>query len=62
MPRHRRRDATWASPHARLRVIPGIWKRDPERSRRFVEPVVFILRTGVAWEDLPERLGQADLG
>ena len=59
MPRHRLRDATWASLHARLCAIPGIWKRDPERLRRFVEAVVFILRTGVAWEDLPERFGKA---
>jgi transposase len=58
MPRHRLRDATWASLHARLRVIPGIWKRDAERLRRFVEAAIFILRTGVAWEDLPERFGK----
>jgi transposase len=58
MPRHRLRDAVWASLHARLRAIPGIWKKDPERLRRFVEAVVFILRTGVAWEDLPQRFGK----
>jgi transposase len=58
MPRHRLHDATWASLHARLRAIPGIWKSDPERLRRFVEAAIFILRTGVAWEDLPERCGK----
>ncbi len=58
MPRHRLRDATWASLHARLRTIPGIWKSDPERLRRFIEAAIFILRTGVAWEDLPERCGR----
>jgi transposase len=58
MPRHHLRDATWASLHAKLRTIPGIGKRDPEALRRFVEAVVFILRTGVAWEDLPERFGK----
>jgi transposase len=58
MPRHRLRDAVWASLHAKLRAIPGIWKRDAERLRRFVEAVIFVLRTGVAWEDLPERFGK----
>ena len=58
MPRHRPRDATWASLHAKLATMPGIWKTDAERLRRFVEAVVFVLRTGVAWEDLPERFGK----
>jgi transposase len=58
MPRHRLRDAVWASLHAKLGAIPGIWKKDAERLRRFVEAVVFVLRTGVAWEDLPERFGK----
>jgi transposase len=58
MPRHRLRDAIWASLHAKLVAIPGIWKRDPEPLRRFIEAVVYILRTGVAWEDLPERFGK----
>jgi transposase len=58
MPRHRLRDAVWASLHAKLVAIPGIWKKDAERLRRFVEAVVFVLRTGVAWEDLPARFGK----
>jgi transposase len=58
MPRHRLRDVTWASLHAKLVAIPGIWKRDVERLRQFVEAVVYVLRTGVAWEDLPERFGK----
>ena len=58
MPRHRLRDAVWASLHAKLVAMPGIWKRDAERLRRFVEAVVYVLRTGVAWEDLPERFGK----
>ena len=59
MPRHHLSDAVWAPLHAKLRAIPGLWKRDPEARRRFVEAVVFILRTGVAWEDLPERFGKS---
>ena len=58
MPRHRLRDAMWASLYARLRAIPGIWKKNPEPLRRFIEAVVDVLRTGVAWEDLPERFGK----
>ena len=58
MPRHRLRDATWASLQAKLAAVPGIWKKDIERLRRFVEAVVHVLRTGVAWEDLPERFGK----
>jgi transposase len=58
MPRPRSRDATWASLHAKLAAVPGIWKSDAERLRRFVEAVVDGLRTGVAWEDLPERFGK----
>ena len=58
MPRDRLRDATWSSLHAKLVAIAGIWKRDAERLRRFIEAVVFVLRAGVAWEDLPERFGK----
>ena len=57
MPRHRLPDAAWASLHAKPRTIPHIWKADIPASRRFVEAVVYVLRAGVAWEDLPERSG-----
>jgi transposase len=60
MPRHRLRDALWASLHAKLVALPGIWKSDADRLRRFVEAVAYVLRTGVAWEDLPERFGKAN--
>jgi transposase len=58
MPRHHLRDAVWTSLHAKIAAIPGIWKKDPDRLRRFVEAVVYVLRTGVAWQDLPERFGK----
>jgi transposase len=58
MPRHRLRDAIWASLYAKLRAVSGIWKKDSERLRQFVEAVVYVLRTGVAWEDLPDRFGK----
>ena len=58
MLRHRLRDATWATLHAKLVTIPGIWKKDPEPLRRFVEAAAYVLRTGVAWEDLPATFGE----
>jgi putative transposase len=58
MPRHRLRDAIWGSLHAKLATVPGIWKSDAERLRRFVEAVVQVLRTSVAGEDPPERFGK----
>src|ERR671927_415183 len=58
MPRHRLRDAAWASLHARLRTIPRIWKADVAALRRFVGAVIYVLRTGVAWADLPARFGR----
>jgi transposase len=58
MSRHRLRDATWASLHAKLVTIPGIWKADVAALRRFVEAVAHVLRTGIAWEDLPAGFGE----
>src|SRR5690242_1687835 len=58
MPRHRLRDAVRASLHAKLVTIPGIWKADTVALRRFVEAVVYVLRTGAAWEDLPAAFGE----
>src|SRR4051794_9117301 len=58
MPRHRLRDATWASLHAKLVTIPGIWKTDVAALRRFVEAGAYVLRTGIAWEGLPAGFGE----
>src|SRR4051812_14705179 len=57
MPRHRLRDATWASLHAKLVTIAGIWKADAAALRRFVEAGGYVPRAGVAWEDLPATCG-----
>ena len=57
--RHRLRDAVWASRHAKLVTIPGIWKTDSAALRRFGEAVVYVLRTGIAWADLPAAFGEA---
>ena len=58
MPRHRLPDAVWASLHATLLTIPRIWKADVAALRRFIEAVVYVLRTGIAWEDLPATFGE----
>jgi transposase len=58
MPRHRLRDATWVPLHAKLVTIPGIWKTNVAALRRFVEAVAYVLRTGIAWEDLPAGFGE----
>ena len=51
-------DATWRVLWDILYWTPGIWKNDPDRERRFVEAVVWVSRTGVAWADLPAALGR----
>ena len=50
-------DDQWARIHAVPKSVPGIWKSDETPLRRFVEGVFFVLRTGIAWADLPERFG-----
>src|SRR4051794_18240270 len=57
MPRHRLRDATWASLHAKLVTIAGIWKADAAALRRFVEAVVYAPGAGIAREALPATFG-----
>src|ERR671938_25592 len=46
------------SSHARLRTVPRVWKADVAALRRLVEAVIYVLRTGLAWEDLPARFGR----
>ncbi len=59
MTRHRLDDATWSRMYVVLKALPGIHVRDEITTRRFVEAVVYVLRTGIAWADLPERFGDA---
>jgi hypothetical protein len=39
--------------HEILKQIPGIWKSREMELQRFVGVVLWILRTGTAWADLP---------
>jgi putative transposase len=58
--RHELTDAQWAKIG---HLLPGK-KGDPGRTaadnRRFVDAVVFVLKTGVPWADLPGRFGKHD--
>jgi len=52
MRRHEVGDADWE------RIEPLLPRRGPEGGRRrFVNAVLWVARTGAAWRDLPERLG-----
>jgi transposase len=50
-------DAQWASLMLVIQRIPHAWKRDEAALRRFIEAVLWILRTGAPWRDLPDTLG-----
>ena len=50
-------DAQWASLMRVIQRIPHAWKRDEAGLRRFVAAVLWILRTGAPWRDLPDTLG-----
>jgi transposase len=57
MTRTRLDDAQWASVWMAIQRLPHAWKRDETALRRFFEAVLWILRTGAPWRDLPETLG-----
>ena len=50
-------DAQWASLMLMIQRIPHAWKRDEAGLRRFVTAVLWVLRTGASWRDLPDELG-----
>ena len=50
-------DAQWGSLRLVIQRIPHASKRDEVALRRFVEAVLWILRTGAPWRDLPDKLG-----
>ncbi len=55
MRRHELSDEEWKRVEALLRVGPG--PRSKRGDREFVNAVVWRVRTGVPWRDLPERFG-----
>jgi transposase len=50
-------DAHWVSLMMAIERIPHAWKRNEAALRRFVEAVLWILRTSAPWRDLPQTLG-----
>lgn len=55
--RHEVSDADWDRIRALLPGQPGQHGGVAEDNRRFINAVLWIARTGAAWADLPERLG-----
>lgn len=37
---------------------PGKPGRNAKNNRRFIDAVLYVARTGIPWEDLPERFGK----
>jgi transposase len=58
MVRHRLDDSTWPKLYAYLKTVSDIYVGHEEKSRRFVDAVHWIMRTGAQWRDLPSELGQ----
>ena len=58
MERHRLRDEKWEKIYACLEKIPKTYTGNEEKSRKFVDGVHWIMRTGAQWRDLPIELGQ----
>ena len=53
-------DAQWAQMEAHCLGKPGDPGRSGENNRRFVEAVLWVVRTGSPWRDIPERFGKWD--
>jgi putative transposase len=51
-------DAKWQSIEALIRGKPGDRGRHGKDNRLFVDAVLWLVRTGVPWRDLPEEFGK----
>lgn len=60
MKRHRLDDKTWNKLYRCLQTIAGIYAGNEEKSRRFLDAVHWIMRTGAPWADLPAELGKGN--
>ena len=56
--RHELTDAQWLSVRDLLPGKEGDPGRTAADNRLFVSAVLFVLKTGIPWEDLPERYGK----
>jgi transposase len=50
-------EVTWTSLLTCIYGLPRIWKRDEPALRRFIKGVLWVLRTGAPWRDLPASFG-----
>jgi len=57
LPRHAISDADWDRIKGLLPGQPGQHGGVAEDNRRFIDAVLYVARTGIPWEDLPERFG-----
>src|SRR6516165_1760893 len=60
LPRHAIADTDWGRIKDLLPGQPGQHGGVARDNRRFLDAVLWIARTGAAWADLPERLGNAN--
>lgn len=58
MTRHKLDDATWDKIYTCLKITPGIYIGNEDKSRAFVDIVHWIMRTGTQWRDLPSEPGK----
>jgi len=60
MIRHRLADKIWNKLYPCLQTITGIYTGNETKTRRFVDAVHWVMRTGAPWEDLPTQLGKGN--
>jgi len=58
--RHELSDQQWDSIKNLIPGKPGDPGRHGQDNRRFVNACVYVLKTGVPWDDLPKRFGNSD--
>jgi transposase len=51
-------DTKWKRIHAFLKLTPHIYNRNEQKTRKFVEAIYWIMRTGAQWRDLPTEFGK----
>lgn len=56
--RHELTDSQWNAIKDRISGKPGDPGRSGDDNRLFVNAVVYVAKTGIAWADLPERFGK----
>lgn len=51
-------DTKWTKIYSFLRLTPGIYIGNEQKTRLFIEAVYWIMRTGTPWRDLPAEFGK----